>query len=494
MNAISHSTQKRAIIDIGSNTVRLVIYTGPLRAPVVEINEKVNARLGRDLGKTGALSDKALKLALGALARFALLLRLHEVEAVECVATAAARDASNGPDFLAAVRALGLSPRLLSGEEEASASATGVIAAFPGAHGTVADLGGGSLELVGVDAGRVLAGGVTLPFGSLRLGDLRAGGDAAFAGHVVAGLRRTGWKAGRGEPLYIVGGSWRALALQAMRTLGWPVDDPHGFELGADEAVRMARELSRGKPRNPDPRISSARIATMPDAAALLAEVVTAIAPSKLVFSSWGLREGLLHAALEEQVQAQDPLLASVAGFAKTARTSIGEAVAVSDWCAAVCRDAAGDKALRQASTLLALAAMHTEPNLRAEEATAWALRKRWIGLDMAGRGMMAMTIFANAGETRVPDDVARLAAPADLDRAIAWGLAIRLCRRLHGGSINALAATHLACDERGIVLGLDEAALPLLTSGTFKDLKALGEWLGRDWLVLGPADVVLEG
>ena len=195
MIGISHSTRKRAIIDIGSNTVRLVVYNGPPRAPVVILNEKVNARLGKDLGRTGAISDKSMRTALPALARFAELLKLLEVETVECVATAAARDASNGPRFLDAVRGFGLSPRLLSGEEEARASAMGVIAAFPGAHGVVADLGGGSLELVEVDRG-TSGSGITLPFGTLRLADLRADGPARFAETVREGLERVAWHQG----------------------------------------------------------------------------------------------------------------------------------------------------------------------------------------------------------------------------------------------------------------------------------------------------------
>ena len=138
---------KRAIIDIGSNTVRLVIYNGPPRAPVVLLNEKVTARLGRDVADTGKLSNKATRLALDALRRYATLLDLGQVTDVQTVATAAVRDAQNGQQFLREIERLGLSPQLLSGEDEARLSATGVLAAFPGAHGIAGDLGGGSLEL-----------------------------------------------------------------------------------------------------------------------------------------------------------------------------------------------------------------------------------------------------------------------------------------------------------------------------------------------------------
>ncbi|HUD30662.1 MAG TPA: Ppx/GppA family phosphatase [Novosphingobium sp.] len=492
MIGISESSEKRAIIDIGSNTVRLVVYNGPPRAPVVVLNEKVNARLGKDLGRTGAISDKSMRAALAALARFAALLRLLDVRNVECVATAAARDAANGPQFLEAVRGFGLSPRLLSGEQEARASATGVIAAFPNARGIAADLGGGSLELVEIDAAApdgIRPGGITLPFGTLRLPDMRALGAPRFADAVRSGLQARGWgvnghHGGRGLPLYIVGGSWRALALQAMRVLDWPVDDPHGFELSASEALRLARVFEKGKLDDPDPRISSSRLATLADAAALMAQLVANLHPSRLVFSSWGLREGLLHAQLPPAIQQESPMLASVAAFAESARVDAADAVRVAEWTAPVCRDADADGDLRKAASLLALAAMRTEPNMRTEEARTWAMRKRWIGLDMCGRGMMAMTVYANSGLTEAPPELTRLTAKADLDRAIGWGLAVRLCRRLTGGTTRGMAASSVAVKDGAVVLTLQEPARALYGASNGKDIKCLADWLGLGWRV----------
>lgn len=477
MNGISHSSDKRAIIDIGSNSVRLVVYNGPPRAPVVVLNEKVNARLGKDLDKTGAISEKSMETALSALARFAELLRLMKVGNTECVATAAARDASNGAQLLEAVRRFGLSPRLLSGEEEARTSATGVIAAFPGAKGIAADLGGGSLELVEID-GEVRPNGITLPFGTLRLPELRTEGPERFAAIVGEALAKRKWNRGKGLPLYIVGGSWRALALQAMRVIDWPLDDPHDFEISAQEALQLCRAFEKGKLRKADPRITASRMASIPDAAALLVQIVERLAPSRLIFSSWGLREGLLYRQLPERVKAEDPMLASVAAFARTTFTSPATAATVAGWTAAACSDAPGEGNLRQASTLLALSAMRTEPNLRTDEAMTWALRKRWIGLDKRGRGMMAMTIFANSGLTEVPAQFYKLADKEDLDRAIGWGLAVRLCRRLTGCTDHALAHSALAIEKERLVLSLDETVQALYSAGIAKDLRALAEWL----------------
>jgi exopolyphosphatase/guanosine-5'-triphosphate,3'-diphosphate pyrophosphatase len=482
------SVDKHAIIDIGSNTVRLVVYNGPPRAPVVILNEKVSAKLGKDLGKNNLLSAKSMQTALSALARFSAMLKLLGVDDVDCVATAASRDARNGPQFLASVRELGLSPRLLTGEEEARASATGVMAAFPGARGTVGDLGGGSLELVSID-GEVCHGGITLPYGSLRLADLRAGGAARFAATVREGLSRAGWSSGAGLPLYIVGGSWRALALQAMYEIGWPLDDPHDFELAPEEALRMCRQLEKGKPERLDPRVSAARVPTLPDAAALLGQLVERIKPSRIVFSSWGLREGLLFARLAPEIRAQDPMLSGVAAFARSAAVTVEHARAVANWTAPICNDAAGNGNLRLASTMLALAAMRTEPNMRAEQAMGWALRKRWIGLNARGRAMMAMTVFANSGQTQVPPAFSRLASPQDLRDAVAWGLAIRLCRRFTGCADEALARTALRRDGSGLLLVVEEPVQALYSTTTAKDLRLLAEWVGIEAKAKLPAN-----
>ena len=115
-------TPTRAIIDIGSNTVRLVIYGGPARAPDVLHNEKITARLGKGVAENGKLGGRATAAALASLARYRTLLDLKGITAIDVVATAAARDAANGPEFLQKIRALGLLPRLLSGEEEAGNS------------------------------------------------------------------------------------------------------------------------------------------------------------------------------------------------------------------------------------------------------------------------------------------------------------------------------------------------------------------------------------
>ncbi|MFD2135536.1 hypothetical protein ACFSLT_10510 [Novosphingobium resinovorum] len=131
---------------------------------------------------------------------------------------------------------------------------------------------------------------------------------------------------------------------------------------------------------------------------------------------------------------------------------------------------------------------------MRTEEALTWALRKRWIGLDMRGRGMMAMTVFANSGETEVPPQFTKLASDEDLRRAIGWGLAVRLCRRLTGGVAGGLAATSLAVEQGTLVLTVQDAVRPLYGAGNGKDLKALADWLGLGCRVQDAQGAVIEG
>ena len=538
------ASEEQAIIDIGSNTVRLVVYGGPARAPVVLYNEKVTARLGKGVAEDGNLSGKAMASVLAALGRFEALLRMRGLRKIQTVATAAVRDAANGGAFLRQVAALGLPVRLLSGEEEALASARGVIAAFPGAVGVVLDLGGGSLELTDVD-GQRCTHGTSLPLGTLRLPALRAGGPAKFARRVKTMLGEAEWSTAHGQPLYLVGGSLRALARYAMLRQDWPVDDPHGFEMDPAEALQIARSLAAGKrasdklaaarlagdkagnakaPAKPlaakplaakltadirpvpvsrsmadldGMRISSSRLASLPDAAALLGVLVRELKPSRLVFSSWGLREGLLADSFSRAVRLQDPLLAGIASFVETQSPGVVASTGmVLDWTARACAAASpgaaagaeqpGDDTLRRAATMLALASVRIEPNLRVEIAAKWALRKRWIGITAESRAMLAMAVLANSSRTVVPAELLRLTTQARLREATAWGLAVRLCRRFTGAGPQAIAHSALLVESRQgqkgrLVLCVRAGMAALYSEVVEKDLRLLADCLGLE-------------
>lgn len=471
----------RAVIDIGSNTVRLVAYSGSRRAPDVWLNEKVTARLGRDLIATGRMPDKAMDMALTGLARYALILRDLEVADVQCVATAAVRDAANGAQFLDRVRALGLSPRLLSGEEEARYAAMGVIGAFPGAEGVVADLGGGSLELVAVSAGECRQG-VSLPLGTLRLGPMRAKGDTAFRKTVAGELAAARWARGLPGPLYLVGGTWRALAAFAMHRDKYPLSDPHAYRIPAAEALKVARRLATMKPEElvAIDGISASRAAGLPDAAAMLAVLVDKLAPESLVISSWGLREGLLFDRLEEAERAADPLLAAVTRFTAPRGASLSGATMMAGWTAAVAGSAGpGSERLRLAATLLAKAQAHLEPNMRLRHSFDWAMDKRWVGLDHRGRALIGAALRGAAGKPEPTPDLLRLAGAEDLRIAAGWGLGLRLCRRIGAGSRASMLTSRLTRNGDTVDLWLEAERAAIVSDQVRSELVALARWLG---------------
>jgi exopolyphosphatase/guanosine-5'-triphosphate,3'-diphosphate pyrophosphatase len=498
--AFGGSMGERAIIDIGSNTVRLVVYGGTMRAPTVILNEKVTAKLGREIAATGRLADEAMALALRGLKRFALLLADLGIKDIDTVATAAVRDAVNGPEFVEQLQAIGLKPRVLSGEEEALLSAHGVIGAFPDARGIVADLGGGSLELVRV-AGGATAGASTLPLGTLRLPDHRGKnpktGTAEMRKSLDKAIRKAGWDLSANAPadngaLYLVGGTWRAMAVYAMAAQGYPLSDPHGYAIDAAAAQALATALAASESEllKGRERISTMRAEKLPDAAVLLQALLAQLAPEKVVFSSWGLREGLLYDRLPAHTRAQDPLLAGVAVFASGRGTQPTLATRMAAWTldAAPAREH-GSERLRMAATMLGLAGMQIEPNIRLPQAINWALHKRWIGIDGKGRAMLAAAIAANGNQLSLPPEVRALASDEALEEAVRWGLALRLARRLGAQSARSLEVSRLIVEGGTLVLQLAESHAALFGTPTEKDMKLLAGRLGLGWRV----DVVPE-
>ena len=482
----SGNIPERAIIDIGSNTVRLVLYGGSMRAPTVLLNEKVAAKLGRDIGTTGDLAKEAIALALRGLERFALLLNDLGIEDIETVATAAVREATNGSEFVETLRQLGFSPRILSGEEEAVLSAHGVLGAFPGAEGSVADLGGGSLELISISKGTT-HDAVSLPLGTLRLPDYRGDTRGAMRKSLVKALKKGAPKIEPGQTLYLVGGTWRAMAVLAMQMRGHPLSDPHGFEVTAKEALKLIAEVRDETPESLKAfeRISTMRAEKLPDASILMEALIERLQPDRIIVSSWGLREGLLYDRLPSHAQMQDPLLAGISLFATQRGAPPTLAARMAAWTldAAPSRDH-GSERLRLAATMLSLASMQIEPNIRHPQATEWALHKRWLAIDGEGRAMLAAAIAANGNRLELPDKLRELASTEALDEAIGWGLALRLARRLGARSRRSLQVSRLAIEESALVLRLTQSHEALFGVSTEKDIRILAEHLKLDWRV----------
>lgn len=237
------------------------------------------------------------------------------------------------------------------------------------------------------------------------------------------------------------------------------------------------------------------RAEKLPDAAVLLSALLTRLNPDKVVFSSWGLREGLLYDRLPDHSRAQDPLLAGVGVFANQRGAPVTLATRMAAWTldAAPARDH-GSERLRLAATMLALASMQIEPNLRLPQAIDWALHKRWIGVDGKGRAMMAAAIAANGNVLDLPDRVRALASEEALEEAVRWGLALRLARRLGARSRRSLEVSRLALEDGVLVLKLAESHAALFGVPTEKDMKLLAGRLGTEWRVeIAPAEEILS-
>ena len=468
---------RNAIVDIGSNSIRLVVYEGPARLPGVLFNEKVMAGLGRGLAESGTIDAAALATATTALARYAWLAREMRAE-VRTVATAAVRDASNGPALIDAARRLGLDVELLSGEDEATASGLGVISATPEADGIVGDLGGGSLELV-----RVVAGTVTdrasFPLGVLRLGALTAKGKDALAREVWRMLREAGWSGrGKGLPLYMVGGSWRALARLDMHLTGYPLPVIHGYHMTAEQVGRLGRTLShldRSKLKTVTD-LSSARLPMLPDATALLQVLLKQLGSSEAIASAYGLREGLLFARLPAAVRREDPLIAATREEGRRLGRFAEHGDLLDQWIAPLFASEPAELArLRHAACLLADVGWRANPEFRAERGVEVALHGAWVAVDARGRALMAQALFtALGGGTDAPDPLGRLAPYDELALAARWGLAMRLGQRLSGGVAAPLQRTRLSQEENGLALHVASQERALYGETVEKRHKAL--------------------
>ena len=449
---------RSGIIDIGSNSIRLVIYEGPARIPAILFNEKVMAGLGKGVSRDGALDAEAMERALASLARFKRLAEQMGVPQPRTVATAAVRDASNGNLFLGMVGGLGLTVELLSGEDEARMAGLGVIAAIPGANGIVGDLGGGSLELVRIADGAVRD---TISF---PLGVLRVGGQTlqTIGKKVDKALGESGWLSkGEGLPFYMVGGSWRSLARVDMHLTGYPLPIVHHYRMARDNAQHLVRFLSHldRKRLREVPGLSGSRMPALLPSAALLSHVARRLGSSELVVSAYGLREVLLFASLPEKVRGQDPLIAAAREEGARQGRFPEHGDLLDRWIAPLFEGESGDLVrYRHAACLLADVSWRAHPEFRAERGLDIGLHGNWVGVDARGRAMIAHALWVSFGGEAPVDVVAQLCTPADLLTAQRWGLAMRLAQRMSGGVADALLASRISLSDGAVILRLDRA------------------------------------
>jgi exopolyphosphatase/guanosine-5'-triphosphate,3'-diphosphate pyrophosphatase len=473
-----------AVIDVGSNSLRLVIYDGIRRSPGTLFNEKVMCGLGRNLEATGRLDAEGVALARANLQRFVTLARDVGVKRLDVLATAAVRDASDGQAFVQDIeRRHRLQVRVLSGAEEGRLSAFGVVAGIPAASGVVGDLGGGSVELVPVAGGQVGAA-ATLPIGPLRLLD-HAGDDRKLREVIDKHLATVPWLSSKtdGGAFYAVGGAWRALARIHMDQTRYPLHIIQQYMLSRSEAEDFLDVVARQSKKSLEKisSVSRKRLDLVPIAARVLHRLLRRIAPRQLVFSAFGLREGHLYSLLDESEQRADPLLAGCADLALANPRFGADGEELFAWTGALfAQEDEKRQRLRRAAALLSDVAWHEHPDYRAEQALRYVLYMPVAGIDHDERAYLAATLHARYGGGEAGDLMRRLLDEEALAAARRAGLALRLGYTLSGGVPGVLARNKLGLENGTLVLALSADGARHFGESVQRRLDALGRSLGR--------------
>ena len=482
--AAASSDGRIGVIDIGSNSIRLVVYDGLNRAPLPVFNEKVLCGLGRTLADTGRLDPNGVVQALDNLDRFNRLARGMDLARLDVLATAAVRDAEDGADFVTAVeRRTGLTVAVISGAEEARLSAMGVLSGFPGAAGVMGDLGGGSLELVGLDEGRIVRQ-VTLPLGPLRL--MAGKGGMSDAVEVVENaLSAESWLSDyRGTAFFPVGGAWRSVAKVHMAKVRHPLRVIQHYTVPGKDLSQLAGLIARQGKSSLDrlPNVSKRRLETLPMGCLVLHRLLEVLAPRQVVYSAFGLREGHLFDLLPEDGRQGDPLIEACARIAH-AVDRFGHGDAVATWIAPLFADQPQRFArLRYAACLLGDIAWAEHPDYRAEHGYLKVLRLPVAGIDHADRVFLATAVYVRYGGDS--DDKAKMVArelldPDDLDHAVSIGLAMRLAHTLTGGVTDLLQCASLTREKDRLRLALEPGEEFLAGDAVRRRLDGLARALG---------------
>jgi len=391
-----------SIIDIGSNSVRLVVYEGLSRSPTPLFNEKILCGLGAHIASTGRLDEDGVERALDALRRFRVLSEQAGADEIYTLATAAAREAENGPDFVKrAKKILGGKIHVLTGEEEAKFAAYGITCGFLKPKGVSADMGGGSVEFTAID-GVPTGVGLTLPLGGLRLQD-ESGDSVSEAKKLIKAALKGNQvlQSAQGETFYAVGGTWRALGRLHMARCDYPLHVMHDYEISVEEATKLCKRLTKGfgaAVRGIE-HVSTNRRILLPFGAALLLEIMKIMKPTRIVFSALGVREGYLYSLLPDKVKKADPLISSAEEMAVLRARSPRHAREMVKWSRNAfktfgIKETGRESRYRKAACLTADITWRSHPDYRGDQALNIISHANFVGVSHAGRAYMALANY----------------------------------------------------------------------------------------------------
>ena len=421
------------VLDVGSNSVRLVVFDGAARSPAYFYNEKILCGLGRSLAKTGTLDVEGRKRAHAAIKRFALLADRLNISPLTCVATAAVREASDGLEFCDEIfRRTGLELEVASGEREARLSAQGVLLGWPGAEGLVCDMGGSSMELAEITDGEI-RNCTTSALGPLSLRRVKGGRrkQAKYIGRTLRDLRARFGK--RFSRIYVVGGSWRVLARLDMARRNYPLSVLHEYRMTKKSVVRTVKWMRDFETTELKSRfgVSTGRMKLVPSAALVLKSLVRNFDPDEIAVSSYGIREGLLYDSLPDWLKRRDPLIEACRYSERSAARLPGFGDVLFAFVTPLF-DSADNGKLRlvRAACLLHDVTWRAHPDYRADVSFDNATRVNLGGLDHPGRVFLALALFHRYKENRSGTRIDALAnwflTPEEIAEATTLGRAMR--------------------------------------------------------------------
>ncbi len=478
------------LLDMGSNSLRLVIYEPRFPWPRVYLDEKTMAALGHGLAETGRLDPRNQSIALESLKRFSALVRSTKVARVDAVATAAVRDASNGPEFVEQAQAVFGHPiKVAPGPQEALWGIKGVIAGAPEAQGIFADMGGGSLQVGLVDP-RKDGLRQSFPMGALRLLEQCKGDSAKAHALIQRALERLSWlEQGKGKSLYLVGGAWRALALTHMRDTGYPLTMVHGYNLKVEKVLpwlTMLKEASE-KTLKALPIRQTRRRATLPFAAASLIALIEATRVSRIQFSAFGIRQGIMFDQVLDQAIWQSPEqlyhYAATSLFRGGNRYGEDLGQALLRWIPWQLIDAGvPSAAAKETALIMSDVGWDYHSERRASDVVLDVLHTRDLPLSHKDRVFVSLVLTTRHGadhRTTIAPDLLHLLRDQEIKAARALGLILRFAYKCSGATQAVLLRSRLEIQGDSLVLHLGSSLDGLTTQGLKDNLAKLAKRLG---------------
>lgn len=473
--------QRQAVIDIGSNSVRLIVYQINGRSIIPRVNEKVMAGLGAGLSETGRLPEKGVLSALGALKRFQAICSSLGVTDIRAIATAAVRDAKDGPDFCRTVKDVaGIHIEALSGLEEAKYAALGVVAAQRDPTGLIGDLGGSSLELIEVDKGK-LSTGKTYKIGPLAIAEKARTDHNGLVDHIRSILEAQG-PIPQTDRFFAVGGAWRAFARIYMHKINYPLHVLQSYQIPAKEAISLADQLldQKSKWQSLAKSVAGKRYATLELTSLVLQQVLKASRAKSLVISAYGVREGLVFSEMSDDIKRLDPLLAGVTTLANPDIGQAGFSRSLNDFLRLVLAtqspvfvDASEqEERLITAAFILADIGATMHPDHRADIARQIVLRGPYTGIEHDGRVFLGLITAFRYNRKFEPTDLELATLSEDqIERARLIAHLIRVAAEFSCRTERILKRGKLSIEDDHLVLTVAEGHDDLVSESVEKRL-----------------------